>query len=69
MPIMDGVEACRVINQRKGGHKRAKVIFVTAHVQDSFKALCLDAGAVAFLAKPCLIQEVEKCLLKLSSEM
>ena len=66
MPVMDGIEACRNINARQGGHSKAKVVFVTAHVSGSFEEECLNAGAVAFLSKPCNISDVEKCLQSLA---
>ena len=62
MPIMGGVDACRLINERRGGHPRARVIFVTAHVQENFRAECLHAGAIGYLAKPCTLRGVEECL-------
>lgn len=68
MPVMDGIDACRLIVGRQGGHDHAAIIFVTAHVSDKFEAECYEAGAVGFLAKPCNIQSVEKCLKKFISE-
>ena len=62
MPVMGGVDACRLINERRGGHPRAKVVFVTAHVQDNFREECRLAGAVGYLAKPCTARGVEECL-------
>ena len=62
MPEMDGIDACRLIVGRKGGHPKPKIVFVTAHIQDSFKAECLEAGAVGFLGKPFTIYGIENCL-------
>jgi len=62
MPIMDGVEACQKITAREGGHPKPKIVFVTAHVQDHYKTLCLGAGGEAFLANPCNIDRVKSCL-------
>jgi CheY-like chemotaxis protein len=62
MPRMDGLEACKLIQSRHGGHRKAKVVFVTAQVSGSFETACLEAGAVGFLAKPCSIRSVEECL-------
>lgn len=67
MPIVDGVEACRVITSRSaGGHPIPKVVFCTAHVQQSYEQECLDSGAVGFLPKPCNIQTVRACLEKIA---
>jgi len=64
MPIMDGVEACRKIQSREepNRHPRARIIFLTAHVTCDMKEECMDAGAIAFLTKPCKVDEVRKCL-------
>jgi CheY-like chemotaxis protein len=62
MPRMDGIEACKLIQSRQGGHGKAKIVFVTAQVSGSFETECLDAGAVGFLPKPCNILTVEECL-------
>ena len=59
---MGGIDACRLINERRGGHPRAKIIFVTAHVQNNFRQECLQAGGVGYLAKPCTLRGVEECL-------
>lgn len=62
MPVMDGLEATRLISARKeeGSHPRAKVVFATAHVSESYKAECREAGGTDFLPKPCNIEEVRK---------
>ena len=62
MPVMDGIEACRQICNREGGHKHPEIVFVTAHVSESFKKACLLAGAKRFLAKPCSLQSVQQCI-------
>lgn len=62
MPVMSGIDACRLIQERRGGHARAQVIFVTAHVQDAIKEDCLRAGASGYLAKPCTLARVKECL-------
>ena len=64
MPVMDGMEACRIICARGGGHPRPSVVFITAHVSHAFEESCLEAGAVSFLAKPCSLQSVQQCVEK-----
>lgn len=59
---MDGIVACRLINERRGGHPKAKIVFVSAHVQENFKEECRKAGADGYIAKPCTIQRVDECL-------
>jgi signal transduction histidine kinase len=65
MPVMDGVEACRLICSREGGHPNAKVVFVTAHASSSYEAECTDAGGVDFLSKPFKLRDVDECFQKL----
>ena len=61
MPVMDGLEACKVI-RASGLENRPKVIFVTAHALQNYKEECYKAGAAGFLAKPCKIDSVRKAL-------
>jgi len=66
MPVMDGIDACKIIVARtrsnKSPHDNASVIFVTATVSDNFRELCVKAGADGFVAKPCNVQDFRKCL-------
>lgn len=69
MPKMDGVEACRELNKRDtdtntdgGSHPIPSVIFVTAHVSDSFRQYCIDNGAAGYLPKPCSVDSVREVL-------
>jgi two-component system, sensor histidine kinase and response regulator len=53
MPKMDGFEATREIRKRElhtGRHM--PIIALTAHVLDSFREECAEAGMDAFLPKP-----------------
>ena len=62
MPVMDGIEACEVIQKRDDRpHPRAKVIFVTAHATTDYEDDCLEAGAIDFLTKPCNLESVSRC--------
>ena len=56
------MDACKLILSRQGGHPKPKIVFVTAHVLDSFEDDCFKAGATAFLAKPCNLKGVKDCL-------
>lgn len=62
MPIMDGISACREIQKRLGGHPRAKIVFVTAHVSDAFEKSCVENGAFGYLPKPCSMDRIKECL-------
>eukprot|EP00529_Nitzschia_sp_RCC80_P006728 CAMPEP_0113493838 /NCGR_PEP_ID=MMETSP0014_2-20120614/28800_1 /TAXON_ID=2857 /ORGANISM="Nitzschia sp." /LENGTH=1552 /DNA_ID=CAMNT_0000387717 /DNA_START=353 /DNA_END=5011 /DNA_ORIENTATION=- /assembly_acc=CAM_ASM_000159 len=65
MPVMDGIDACQEISRRtgsNGSHPRAKVIFCTAHVSESFRQYAVENGAIAYLPKPCTVENVKDCL-------
>jgi signal transduction histidine kinase/CheY-like chemotaxis protein len=62
MPVMDGIDACRLIVKRRGALSVPKVVFVTAHVEDSFKLDAARAGGSGFLSKPFNIKGVEKVI-------
>jgi CheY-like chemotaxis protein len=58
MPVMDGLEATKIIRQR--WHQNPKIIIVTAltNCQDA----CLDAGADDFLNKPLGIGKLREAI-------
>lgn len=66
MPKMDGIAACQEINKRipkaHNDHAVAKVIFVTAHVSDTFRQTCLENGAIGYLPKPCTVEGMKEVL-------
>ena len=62
MPIMDGVEATRLIRARDSN---ALVVFVTAHALDEFKTKAEHAGGSAFIAKPFRAADIEEFLVSL----
>lgn len=52
MPMMDGLEATRIIRQRLSLRKQPKIIAVTAHALDYSREMCIDAGMDEYIAKP-----------------
>ncbi len=63
MPIMDGLEATKII---KANHPDLPIIALTANAFDSDRVLALEAGCNDFLSKPvsgesCLTA-IKKCL-------
>jgi CheY-like chemotaxis protein len=62
MPVMNGIEACKVILGRSTTHPKPKIVFVTAHVSDEFESECDNAGGVDFLTKPVNIKTIQNCL-------
>jgi CheY-like chemotaxis protein len=82
MPIMDGPCAARLIcarhqQQDDGGGSGGelpknhcpKIVFVTAHVSADFEEQCRQAGGSGFLPKPFKVDEIEKCLRNICSEI
>jgi signal transduction histidine kinase/PleD family two-component response regulator len=61
MPVMDGMEATRIIIERD---PNAKVIFVTAHALDEFKHRADSIGATSFISKPFRVSDIEAVLEK-----
>jgi len=63
MPGMNGLELQR---QMMAADWQIPIIFITSHVDDEARARALDAGAVAFLYKPCreddLLQAIDVAL-------
>ena len=54
MPIMDGIEATRIIRNSKGAgfNPEIPVIALTSHAMGKVKQICLEAGMNAFMTKP-----------------
>jgi len=58
MPGLDGIETCRLIKQRPEW-KNIPIIFITGADELSQKLAAFEAGAVDFVTKPILAEEVE----------
>ncbi len=52
MPVMDGLEAARLIRQEKGAAKDIPIIALTAHAIQGDQQKALDAGMNDYLTKP-----------------
>ena len=65
MPIMDGLEATRRLRADTSTN-HIPILILTAHALASDMLDAMDAGATAFLSKPCypqkLLEEVERLL-------
>jgi DNA-binding NarL/FixJ family response regulator len=55
MPVMDGIEATKIITKE---HPSTRVIMVTARTDRETLYRCLTAGAVGFLTKPFSMDEL-----------
>ena len=62
MPEMDGLEACRTIVSRRDDPP--KIVFLSAHAAEDFKAICMENGATDYLMKPCALDDLRAMLQK-----
>merc|ERR1712166_460938 len=61
MPIMDGLEACKIIVARDG-KDNSKVVFVTAHDIADIREKADAAGAFDYISKPLKMQDIHEFL-------
>jgi CheY-like chemotaxis protein len=52
MPVMDGLEAMRLIRATPGPNQSTRIIGLTAAVGPEYEAQCREAGADDYLPKP-----------------
>ncbi len=65
MPLMDGLEATRIIREReKNGCGRTTIVALTAHDSDADRLRCFEAGMDDYLSKPFLMRELSGMLEK-----
>lgn len=60
MPLIDGIDATRII--REQWPHSPKIVVITAFAFESCREVCLDAGANDFLAKPIKIEELKDAI-------
>jgi CheY-like chemotaxis protein len=64
MPGLDGYAATRELRRREGTQHHTLVIAVTAYAMPADRQKCLDAGMDDYVAKPVLIENLERVLRK-----
>jgi len=66
MPVMDGLEATRLIRQREKqqGRPRTTIVALTAHAADQDRSRCLEAGMDDYLGKPFRMQDLSRMMEK-----
>jgi len=65
MPVMDGMEACKLIMERDPD---SIIVFVTAHALDEFKNKAKAAGAKGFISKPFRVGDIDDVLKNIYSK-
>ena len=74
MPVMDGLEATRVIGQRQkekmeelgdAAEPGPKIVFVTASVDQALEDEAKELGAVGFVPKPFNLRQLETCMTEI----
>ncbi|MBV6717046.1 PAS domain S-box protein [Paenibacillus chitinolyticus] len=60
MPVMDGLQATRLIRQLLPSGQNPVIIAVTASVRPADKEKCLESGMQDFISKPILFDEVKR---------
>lgn len=64
MPVMNGMEATKVICEKYAEHERPKIIAITANAMPGDKERYLSAGMVDYLPKPIKFKDVQSVLIK-----
>jgi len=64
MPVMDGYDATTAIRNLSGAAGRTPIVALTAHVFESDRNRCLEAGMDGFLAKPMRAAELMRALTR-----
>ena len=64
MPVMDGIEATKMIRKSMPTDQQPVIIAMTANTTDKDREHCLDAGMNDFLAKPVKKMQLEAMLTK-----
>jgi PAS domain S-box-containing protein len=67
MPVMDGLEASRRINQQWPASERPRIIAMTANAMEGDREICLAAGMDDYLSKPIRRAELAAALVRSES--
>ena len=68
MPIMDGMEAARLIRESTADHEWPWIVALTASAMTTTREACLEAGMTDFITKPINIRELFGVLQRCHTE-
>ncbi|WP_168224656.1 ATP-binding protein [Rhodoferax aquaticus] len=68
MPVMNGLEATRIIRAREPAGQHTPIIAMTANAMESDRTACLEAGMDEHMGKPFKAESLQKLLLKYSTK-
>lgn len=69
MPMLDGLEASRIIRRRMADAQRPRIVAMTANATESDRQACLDAGMDDYISKPFQIDRLATALKQCSAQM
>ena len=70
MPIMDGLQATRMIKKHKNASgKSPVVVFVSAHAVQEIKDQAEEAGAEGFIAKPYNLGQIRDVIASVADRL
>lgn len=67
MPLMDGLDATRMIRSKVNPNQKTPIIAMTAHAMSGDRQICLDAGMNAYITKPFRQAKLEEVIEKVRS--
>jgi CheY-like chemotaxis protein len=62
MPLLDGLEASRLLNQQLPPERRPVVVAVSADTLQALHEQCREAGIREFICKPFRVEDVQRVL-------
>ena len=68
MPVMDGIEATRLIVERGGLAAGTPIIAMTANASDDDRLRCIEAGMVGFESKPMTMDRLRAVIATVAAE-
>lgn len=62
LPLLDGLEAARLIRARNDGLNRVPIVFLSGHAESDFQREAREAGCDDFLIKPINLDKLDSVL-------